>query len=208
MNVSNLDEGEHSFCSQEAAEEFIREYFIEITSNKFAESIEDVVPAAELIHKVAVPSTAPPGAAPVLFTRYRWVIKNEDLDLVNSILEALNNASQVEFFFDADVADARELMAAAVGIFSALFRLMRNVLKKGCALSPKAYAVLITLKTSGPLSNEALLARLQKSEKEAEWSAESLKNTLESLKAMPMRNGSVRSLVAQDDQLRWLTADI
>lgn len=206
MDTRSAAEGEHSFSSHEQADQFLRQHFAALSPEEVANSIAAMGPVTELIQRVAVQTTTPPGASPVLVARYRWVIKSEDLGLADAFLEALRNASSVGFFVGAGATDTGKWAAAAVGTFTALFKLCRNVLNKGGVLSPNAYAVLVTLKALGPLSSEDLLPKLQQSK--GEWTSEALAKTLESLKAMPMRNGSVRALVAQDDQRRWLTADV
>ena len=66
--------------------------------------------------------------------------------------------------------------------------------------------MLVTLKALGPASSNDLLPKLRQIK--PDWNAEALGKTLETLKAMPMRNGTARALVAQDEQGRWLTADV
>jgi hypothetical protein len=206
VDVHSAAEGELSFSSKENATQFLRQHLAVFSPEAVTELITSVGSDTDLIQRVSVRSTTPPGASPVLVARYRWVIKDEDLGLADAFLEALRNASSVGFFVVASATDTGKWAAAAVGTFTALFKLCRNVLNKGGILNPSAYEVLVTLKTLGPLSIEELLTKLR--EHNGEWIGEALAKSLESLKAAPMRNGSVRALVMQDHQGRWSTADV
>ena len=73
-------------------------------------------------------------------------------------------------------------------------------------LDPDTYAVLSVLKSDGPITEQEVTDRLRKLN--GNWSQEAVREALEALKAMPMQDGTIRQLVAQDDQERWQTSGV
>ena len=141
----------------------------------------------------------------MLVPRFRWVIKNDDLALADAILDGVRAAASAGFFATVQVS-APAQWGAAVALFAAVFKVVRNALRKGVVLDARTYSIVTIVKKSGPLTGEELLVHVQKIH--ANETAESVRPALEALKAMPMRDGTVRALVAQDGAGRWVAAGI
>jgi hypothetical protein len=147
----------------------------------------------------------PPGHLSALVKRYRWVIRDDDLNLYDSILEGVKSSASAGFFYAAGIS-APAHWGALVGVISSLFKVCRNVLLRSQQLSPDLFTVLIALKNGGPATVEELSARLAETGKN--FSTSELAAMLESLKSLPMRDGTARQLAAKGYQDRWQVSGI
>lgn len=147
----------------------------------------------------------PPGGFPVLVKRYRWVIRNDDLNLFDCILEGLRGTASAGFFFAVGVSAAAE-WSALVGLATVLFKICRGVLLRGKQLSPDLFAVLIALKNGGPATIDELTARLLTTD--PKWSTTLVQTTLDALKSLPMGDGTVRQLAAKGYEERWQVSGV
>jgi hypothetical protein len=75
------------------------------------------------------------------------------------------------------------------------FKASRSVLLRGQHLSPDLFEIAVALKNGSPATREELAARLHKTA--PMWSAATAQSILDSLKALPMSDGTVRRLVAK-----------
>jgi hypothetical protein len=153
-----------------------------------------------IIAKEPVEDPPPPGGYPVLAKRFRWVIRNDDLNLLDCILEGLRGTASAGFFFAAGVSAPAE-WGAVVGLAAALFKVWRSVLRRGQELSPDLFSVLVALKNGGPATTEELAARLLKTD--PKWSGAAVQSILDALKSLPMSDGTVRQLVAKGYNEQW-----
>lgn len=147
----------------------------------------------------------PEGGIPALVKRFRWVIRNDDLNLLDSILEGVKGSASAGFFFAAGVAEAAK-WGAVVGLVSALFKICRSVLLRGQQLSPDLFTALVALKNGGPATVDELSARL--TTMDPQWNAARVTTVLDTLKSLPMGDGTIRQLVAKGESERWQVSGI
>jgi hypothetical protein len=147
----------------------------------------------------------PPGHLSALVKRYRWVIIDDDLNLYDSILDGVKGSASAGFFYAAGIS-APAHWGALVGLISSLFKVCRNALLRSQQLSPDMFTVLIALKNGGPATVEELIARLAEAGKT--FGANDVTAMLDSLKSLPMRDGTARQLVAKGYHDRWQVSGI
>jgi hypothetical protein len=153
-----------------------------------------------IIAKEPIEEPPPPGGYPYLAKRFRWVIRNDDLNLLDCILEGLRGTASAGFFLAAGVSAPAE-WGAVVGLVAGLFKICRSVLLRGQQLSPDLFAVLIALKNGGPATADELTGRLLKTD--PKWSTATIQGILDALKAVPMSDGTVRQLVSKGYNEQW-----
>jgi hypothetical protein len=158
-----------------------------------------------LIAKEPFAAPAPPGGFPVLLERFRWVIRNDDLNLFDCILDGFRGTASAGFFLAAGVS-APAQWGAVVGLATALFKICRSVLVRGKQLSGDLFAVLLALKNTGPATVDELTARLQKID--PKWNTAAVQNSLDTLKSLPMGDGTVRQLVAKGPDEQWQVSGV
>ena len=142
----------------------------------------------------------PEGGSPMMIDRFRYVIRKDDLKLIDAILDGIKVAAPVGFFGASGISGTAEV-AAVIGLIIAGFKICRDAILNGRVLDPITYAVLYQLKKNGPLQEADLLNRLQ--DKKTEWTDEIIRDALETLKSLPMKGGMFRELVKQDSQGFW-----
>ncbi len=176
--------------------------FPEVSEGDITALIQDV----DLVSKEPDPALPPPNATPVLVKRFRWVIRNDDLNLLDSVLEGLKGAATAGFFMAVGVgAPAR--WGALVGLAIAIIKVVRGAANRGNRLPPDLFAVVAALKGYEPVTSEELTAKLSLGDA-AKWNAPVVQSALESLKAIPMNDGTVRALVAQGPDKKWVVSGI
>lgn len=148
----------------------------------------------------------PPGHLGFLVPRYRWVVRDEDLRLVDSLFAS---ASAV---VGTNVLVGSEAATAVVGVVAAVFTLFRAAYRKGAMLSEQETTLLVALKGIGsPNTVDALVAYLNGEHgnaSESEWTTERVKDLLESLERTRLQDGSVVALVERDGRGMWGIAGI
>jgi len=197
-------EQKYVFDGREAAEAFATAH----VRQTFSSSETDVaafLAEAQLIGKESVERTVPPGGSPVLIPHFRWVIKNDDLALMDAILDGVRSAAAAGFFVGAPLAHPAEWGAIA-GIAVPILKVCRNAIREGKTLDPHTYTVLAAVKSLGPISESALLESLCTHDKK--WTLEAVRAALMSLKAMPVANGEPRQLVSENESGQWRTAGV
>ena len=80
-----------------------------------------------------------------MIPRINWIIKNEDLQLIDSLLEGLKTAAGVSFFMAPSI-DSSKTWPAIIGIFSTVFKLARNVKNKSKIIDSTNFKILLLLK--------------------------------------------------------------
>jgi len=176
--------------------------FPEADEADIAALIRDV----DVVTKEPDPAVPPPNATPVLVKRFRWVIRNDDLNLLDSVLEGLKGAATAGFFMAVGVS-APARWGALVGLAIAILKVVRGAVNHGKQLSAELFAVLAALKNCGPATSEELAAKLSVGDA-TKWNVAAVQSALESLKAMPMNDGTVRALVAQQPDKKWVVSGI
>jgi hypothetical protein len=132
----------------------------------------------------------------VIITPIRWVIRNDDLKLFDAFFKAAGAAAGVNFFL------AAATPAAIVGLLTAVFGVVRAVLKKGISLTEDQCRLLMALRGHGtPMSVSQVAGQLGLAEDEA-------KARLEALTKLRCRDGTVAAIVAEDGAGLWAPADV
>ena len=194
----------HVFETREAAEQFAATHIRNFLDASNAE-ILTLLEETQLVGRENLARTAPPGASPVLVPHFRWVIKNEDLALMDAILDGVRSAASAGFFVVTGVGQIAE-WAAIAAVAASIFKLCRNAIRKGKTLEPDTYAVLSTVKELGPISESAVFESLRAHD--GKWTADAVRSALVALKAMPMNSGEPRQLVSEDSAGEWRTAGL
>jgi hypothetical protein len=192
------------FETREAAEQFAAKDI----QNRFGASDAEILTFlndTQIIGRENVERTVPPGGSPVLIPHFRWVIKNEDLALMDAILDGVRSGASAGFFAVAGVTQVAE-WAAIAAIAASVFKLCRNAIRKGKTLEPDTYAVLSTVKALGPMSERTIFESLHAHDKK--WTTEAVHAALVALKSMPMTSGEPRQLVAEDGGGEWRAAGL
>jgi hypothetical protein len=159
-----------------------------------------------LIEKITVRAEKPRGeAAPALMRSFRYVIRNEDLQLFNAVLDGMVAAVPASFFILPGV-DPQTHWAAVAAIVAGLLKVGRQAATKGVVLDKQHYAVLTTLRDMGELTFDELLDRLK--EQESDWDDEKLRAALSLLQNAPSLDNSEIKLVISLPGQRWRTSGI
>jgi hypothetical protein len=195
---------DHVFETRQAAEQFATTH-IGTSWNAADAEILAFLGETEVVRHENVPRIVPPGAAPVLIPHFRWVIKNEDLALMDTIFDGVRSAASAGFFVVTGVGHVTE-WAAIAGLVATIFKASRNAVRKGKVLEPDTYAVLSTVKAIGPLSERTIFESLHS--RDEKWTLEAVHSALVALKAMPMNSGEPRQLVSEDSAGEWRAAGL
>jgi hypothetical protein len=150
--------------------------------------------------------TVQPGRSrPAHIASLRWVNRDDDLKLLDSILDGLKASAGAGFFILGGLTVTATAVAAA-GLLAGILKLAYNALSKGAILSPRDYSVIAALfgQTSG-LTDQQILDRLLSSEQD--WTLEQVREHLEALGEIPSRSGKI-SLVWKSTNGRWRTAGV
>jgi hypothetical protein len=149
----------------------------------------------------------PPGTSALMIGSLRWVIRDDDLRLLDSILDGLAVSAGAGFFLLPKV-PLTEALSAVVGIVVALVKLGQQIRLKGIWLQPSEYAVLATLHHAGQsgLSDLTLLSSLNRQRKH--WTRKTLSRQLEILTDKPANDGTKVALVYKFADGRWRTSGI
>ncbi len=165
--------------------------------------IEDL--AAELLPLwMQQPSAAPgPGSLGALLP-CRYVIPNQDINVVETCFSVLMTAANAGFFFPHVGGSVRELIVPITGIIGAMLKLVYS-LRLAARLNPRDYAVIALLskaRTDGmPIA--ALLKALRPSY--PDLSEQALERSLKAMTACVTVSGTKTSLVWKDEAGIWRT---
>jgi hypothetical protein len=174
-----------------------------------AENVELSATAEEfgIVTKVSIESPVPPGGFSILIKRFRWVIRNDDLNLLDCILEGLRASASAGFFLAAGVA-APARWGALIGLGATTFKVVRSSVLRGKQLDPDLFAVLATLKLAGRAAEDELIAKLACGAADSKWDIAAIQKALDALKAVPMSDGTVRQLVSKDYDGKWQVSGV
>lgn len=197
-------EQNHGFDTREGAEAFAAAHIRRSFNLSEAEATVFLA-ETHLLNKESIERNVPPGGSPVLIPHFHWVIKNDDLALMDAILDGVRSAAAAGFFVGAPLAHPAE-WAAIAGIAAPILKVCRNALRKGKTLDPDTYAVLAAVKALGPVSERTILESLRTHD--AKWTLDAVRSALVLLKAMPMTNGEPRQLASEDGSGEWRTAGL
>lgn len=196
--------GDLHFQTQLEAEKFLVERLSASISASQSE-VEGAVRSAQIAERVPVMPAPPPGGSPGLLPRFRWVIRKDDLDVLDAMLSGAQSVVSVGFFVAAGVS-APACWAVVVGILASAWKLVRSASRKGRVLDAVLWKVLLGVRLREPISMADLSMALQQSD--ANWTDAKTEEALQLLSDLPMNDGTTRSLVVCDVDNRWRTVGI
>ncbi|WAS95259.1 hypothetical protein [Nannocystis punicea] len=166
-------------------------------ARRFASAI-----AAEFV-TMRLPSPRP-GTFSLMVPVTRWVVRDDDLKLMDSVWAATAAAASVNFFA------GTVTNQALVGIAAALFKTGRSIMKKGVHLDPLQYRILSILRAApGGLSIESLHAALLEIDaSNPPFSHGDVSEFLTILSKIRLSDGTVVSLASQDGEGRWSASGV
>jgi hypothetical protein len=149
----------------------------------------------------------PPGTMGMVLPIKRWIIKNDDLKFLESLLDGLKGAAAAGFFLLAGATPAATL-AAVIGLAAMVFKIGRQALRKGRTLLPYEYGIVTVLcgHRDGLMLSELVMGLDHFTRQKN--NAEQVQDCLTRLKAINLADGTVVALVAEDAQGRWFAAGI
>jgi hypothetical protein len=187
---------EREFLTSQQAEEFLLQRLRADDNERSA--LVQIAGETDLIERHAIRGTAPPGGAPTMITKFRWVIRDDDLALFESFFDGARLSASAGFFVAVGTPDAA-FWGALIGLTATLFKLLRNVVNKSRALDASTFAVLLAVKGSNGITSEVIADRLQRPHEE-------IVSTLDKLKSLPMNDGNPKQLVAKNQHGQWVAA--
>jgi hypothetical protein len=158
--------------------------------------------AAELADPLDRPPPSPL-AAPALVRR--WVIRDDDLELFDTVVDAIVLLLPGVLAAGAAAGAAGASAAALVGAAGGLAKLWQRARRKGAMLDPRERLVLAALHVEGPMTLDDLHLRLRATD--LSWTTTEVQQHLQRLAACPARDGTTLELVVHDGA-RWRTAGI
>lgn len=138
--------------------------------------------------------------------KIRYVIKNEDLPIFESLFDGLKTAAGADFFMKASTGDINSIWAAAIGIFSSLFKLYKNIRNKGKILPVLQFHILVCLKNY-PEGAELGFLKMMLEPLNINLRERELEKELDKLMEIYTDDGSKKQFVIKDGNL-YKTAGI
>jgi len=135
---------------------FHTEYEVDIFLNKHIDSIPGIETGyykhliegiKECIKEIEFPDLED-GCMGLMIPRFRYVIRNEDLPVFESLFDGLKAAAGANFFLTGTKEDINKTWVAAIGVFSTLYKLYKNIRNKGKILPSLEFQVLLCLKNN------------------------------------------------------------
>jgi hypothetical protein len=146
--------------------------------------------------------SAPPGGQRFLVHKKRYVIRDDDLRLMDVLADGLKAAAGAGFFLLA-VSGPQVVITGIVGVIVAGARLLRQAKTKGAELEPGAFRVLYILKANEPtpLSVDDITGILRRTAPDttAEW----VTQRLTELEKHFVNEGSVVPFACKDSVGNW-----
>lgn len=133
----------------------------------------------------------------------RYVIRDDDLSLLDALRAAVLAAAPTSFFLDAPTT------ASVTGLLAAVVTVADRLRRKGARLGPIPLHVLMCLRASPRRLSAAEVAhRLNAASDDRPWTVDEAERELVGLQSVPLGDGSVASLVSRDADGRWATAGV
>jgi hypothetical protein len=187
------------FRTEDAVDVFLKRYIdripgIEKTYYRLlAELIKDEIKEMDL-------PDVKEGMLGLMIPQFKYVIKDEDLPILESLLDGLKTAAGANFFMAASTGDVNKSWVAAIGVFGTLYKLYKNIRNKGKILPSLAFHVLLCLKNY-PEGLELSYLRFLLEKNEIKLGEEELRQLLDGLSKTYMHDGSKKELVIMEGYL-------
>ena len=161
--------------------------------------------AFNLVRETEVTPQRPPGAAPALSKVLRYVVRNDDLNLFDAIIDALKTSVSAGFFIAADF-KSPAVWTAITALITGIGKVARNAVHKGKLIDPRSLQILFSLKQLGETSESQLFETLRSKNKD--WNEGELSSILTELGRTRMNDHSVRELVYRSASGNWRIGNI
>lgn len=147
----------------------------------------------------------PPGHLGWFVPELRWVIRDEDLKLVDALFSGATAAAGAGYFIGS-IPTGTPLISAVTGLLTATLRLVYNIKRSGAFVSIEQAQIIQALKSNKEgMTRLRLLKFLQA--KDSAWTEEKVNDALASLVKLRTPKGFI-SLVAEDQMSRWVLQDV
>jgi len=187
----------------------------ECVSNALQHKLSDILPSGVPLSLLArdlitiwvkqIETIQPKRSRPAHIAGLRWVIRSDDLKLLDSILDGLKVSAGAGFFILGGLTPTGTVVAAA-GLFASFLKLTFNAVSKGAVLCPRDYSVIATLfGQSTGMTNQDILDHL--SNVESDWTLTEIDERLTKLSEIPCQSGKI-AMVWKSFDARWRTAGI
>jgi len=144
----------------------------------------------------------PPGTLAMMVPRIRWVIRDDDLSLLDAVSDGVVAAIGTGWILN-DPAGTQATVAGIAGVAAAALRVLNQIRRKGARISARNMKVLLALESSdNALSIEEAVEGLE------DLSREEVTAAFKELQEVRLRDGTVESLIAQDATGRWSASGV
>lgn len=196
---------DRTFEKQENAKNFLQIAIaknLNVSSDLAKEAAEKLVS----VYREECRGLRTPGVSGMLIKPFKWVIRDDDLKLMQAVFEGLKAATQAGFFTAAGVPIPAK-WTGAVAIAAVIFTVAKQALTKGKRLDKRDFEVLYTLNSNKDgFKSEELHKKLHS--KNDSWTEEEVEERLKNLKKIPVKNGTLKSFTVQEANDRWRTVGI
>lgn len=143
-----------------------------------------------------------PGTFAMMVPRIRWVIRDDDLLLLDAVSDGVLAAISTGWILD-ESAGTQATVAGIAGVAAASLRVLNQIRRKGARISARNMKVLLALDSSErALSIEEMVEGLD------DLSREEVIAAFEELQKVRLRDGTVESLIAQDATGSWSASGV
>jgi hypothetical protein len=192
---------DREFEDREKCVAFLRSYFDIFLGHDHAAELADEV--ADLRRQDAPKAPEPNSDGfEFIIPGIRWVIKDSDLALFNSIIDSVKAAVPAGLLAGSVTQGA--ILGSALGVMVIVLKSAHRALKKGVILTPLQYEVLVALRSTAPsgvekhqLLHHVKAIRRHKGENTYLGDTE-IHSALEELQKVALPDGSVVSFVSTD----------
>jgi hypothetical protein len=195
------------FNRAEDAIAYISEFLSRRLQDRSLSAGVSLLVAQDLVSIWAKPAETinPRRSSPAHLADLNYVIRNDDLKLLDSTLDGLKASAAAGFFILAGVGITGTAVAT-VGMLAGFLKLAYNAVTKGAILSKHNYSILAALfgEPAG-LTDQAILDRLLTTE--PDWTIEGIRDGLTMLTEVPSRSGKI-AMVWKSTDARWRTTGI
>jgi hypothetical protein len=137
-----------------------------------------------------------PGSAGLRVPVLRWIIKDDDLKLLESIFDGLKAGAAAGLIVGEPT--TATIVTGVVGIAAAAAKLGRQMLRKGRKLTELEYQVLAALSSAGNgMTETQLVAWMEITTRRTKSEAE-IRDAINSLQSIALADGTLTSLVSRD----------